>query len=150
MVVVSHGVEGVVCEEQLGHVNIYNVLYCILQGSRVSPPRFLTPRGLENSRALLCTPTSAYILVIAFPSSSLAILYSRCLEMSHCQSLGVGMPWVRVLQLPSKVPPRARITCAYLCWFVSVVELNRLPGKSGGEPCVCGTIRGPIDIQLIL
>jgi hypothetical protein len=38
MVAVSLGVEGMVCEEQEGRVNIYNVLYCILQGSRVLSP----------------------------------------------------------------------------------------------------------------
>jgi hypothetical protein len=42
MVVISLGVEGMVCEEE-GHVNVYNVLYCVLQGSEVSPPWFLTP-----------------------------------------------------------------------------------------------------------
>jgi hypothetical protein len=69
MVVVSLGVEGMVCEEE-GHVNVYNVLYCVLQGSEVSPPWFLTPQGLEISRALLHTPAFAYIPVIAFVSSS--------------------------------------------------------------------------------
>jgi hypothetical protein len=64
MVTVSLGLEGVVCEEQEGHVNIYGALYCILQGSKVSPPRFPTPLGLDNSRALLHTPTSAHILAI--------------------------------------------------------------------------------------
>jgi hypothetical protein len=61
MVVVSLGLEGVVCEEQEGRVNVYNILYYILQGSRVSPPRFLTLRGPENSQALLRTPTSVHI-----------------------------------------------------------------------------------------
>jgi hypothetical protein len=60
------------------------------------------------------------------------------------------MPWVRVLQLPSRVPPRARTACAYLSWFVFAIELNRLPGKPGGEPCVRGTVGGHVDIQLIL
>jgi hypothetical protein len=32
-----------VCEEQEGSVNIYSVLYYVLQGSRVSPPWFLIP-----------------------------------------------------------------------------------------------------------
>jgi hypothetical protein len=162
----------VVCEEQEGHVNVYNALYYILQGSGVSPPLFLIPRGLENSRALLCTPTSANIPTITFSSlswrlkksgkasekmkertmgrTSLAVLHSRHLEMSHHQSPGVNTPRVKVLPLLSKVPPREGIACAYLSWFVFVVELNRLPGKPEGEPCVCGTIGGSIDIQLTL
>jgi hypothetical protein len=74
MVVVSLGVEGVVCEEQEGHVNIYNVLYCILQEPRVSPSWFLTLRGHENIRALWCTPASTHIDVVTFISSS------RCLK----------------------------------------------------------------------
>jgi hypothetical protein len=60
------------------------------------------------------------------------------------------MPWVGVLQVPSKVPPRAGTTCAYLSWFVSIVEPIHLHGKPGGEPRVHGTIRRTIDIQLIL
>jgi hypothetical protein len=60
------------------------------------------------------------------------------------------MPRVRVLQLPSRVPPRAGTICAYLSWFVSVIELNCLLGKSGGEPVVRGTIGGHAHIQLIL
>jgi hypothetical protein len=60
------------------------------------------------------------------------------------------MPWVRVLQLPSKVPPRVGTTCAYLSWFVSIIEPNHLPGRLGGEPCEHGIIRGPVDIQMIL
>jgi hypothetical protein len=109
MVVVSLDVEGMVCDEQQGRVNVYIVLYCVLQGSRVSPPWFLTLWGLENTRVLLRTPISAYIPTIAFLSSS----------------------WC-------------------LSWFVFAVELNRLPGKPEGEPCVHGTIEAPIDIQLIL
>jgi hypothetical protein len=61
MVVVLLGVEDVVCVEQEGHANVYNILYCVLQGSGVSPPWFLTLRGLENSRVLLLTPTSSYL-----------------------------------------------------------------------------------------
>jgi hypothetical protein len=61
---------GMVCEEQERRVNIYITLYCILQGPWVSPRRFLTPWGLENNRALLRTPASAYISTIAFPLSS--------------------------------------------------------------------------------
>jgi hypothetical protein len=60
------------------------------------------------------------------------------------------MPWVRVLQLPSRVPPRVVTAYAYLSWFVSIVKLNRLPGKSGGKPYVCGTTRVSIGIPLIL
>jgi hypothetical protein len=82
--------------------------------------------------------------------TSLAVLYSKHLEMLCHQSPRVGMPRVRVLQLPSKVPPRAGIACAYLSWLVSAVELNRLPGKPGDEPCVCGTVEGSVDVQLIL
>jgi hypothetical protein len=59
MVDVSHGVEGVVCEEQEGRVNVYSVFYCVLQGFGV----------LEISRALFRTPASAYIPAITFPSS---------------------------------------------------------------------------------
>jgi hypothetical protein len=39
MVAISLGVEGVVCEEQEGCVNVYILFYCILQGSETSPPR---------------------------------------------------------------------------------------------------------------
>jgi hypothetical protein len=67
---ISLGVEGVVCEEQEGHVNVYNVLYYVLQGSRISPPWFLIPRGLENSRVLLHTMASAHIPIVAFLSLS--------------------------------------------------------------------------------
>jgi hypothetical protein len=134
MVTVSIGVEGVVCEEHKGRVNIYNTLYCILQGSGVSPPWFLTLRGLENNRALLHTLASAHIAVIAFLSSSwhlkkrgkaskkmeertmgrasLAVLYYRRLEMSHRRSLGVSTPRVRVHPLPSKIPTTAGTTSA--------------------------------------
>jgi hypothetical protein len=154
MVAVSLGVEGMVCEEQEGCVNVYNTLYCILQGSRVSPSRFLTPRGLENNRSLLCTLASAHIPVVTFPSlsyrlkkkgkaskkmkertmgrTSLAVLYSRRMEISRHQSLGVGMPRVSVLPLPCKVPPRMGTTCAYVSWFVFVTELNRLPEMPWG------------------
>jgi hypothetical protein len=69
MVDVSHGVEGVVCEEQEGRVNVYSVFYCVLQGSGVSPPQFVTLWVLEISRALFRTPASAYIPAITFPSS---------------------------------------------------------------------------------
>jgi hypothetical protein len=82
--------------------------------------------------------------------TSLALLYSGRLEMSRRQSPGVGMPWVEVLQLPSRVPPRVGTTCAYLSWFIFAIELNHLPGKPRGEPCVCGTVGGHVDIQLIL
>jgi hypothetical protein len=70
--------------------------------------------------------------------------------MLHHQSTRVGMPWVAVVQLPSRVPPRVRTACSYLSLFESAVELNCRPGKPGGEPCVCGTVRGHVDIQLIL
>jgi hypothetical protein len=80
----------------------------------------------------------------------LAVLYSRQLEMPRRPSPGVDMPQVRALQLPSRVPPKAGTACAYLSWFVSAVELNRLPGKPRGEPCMCGTIAWHVDIQLIL
>jgi hypothetical protein len=53
-----------VCEEQQRHVNIYNILYLILQGPRVSPPQFLTPWGPKNTQMLLRTPVSAHIPVI--------------------------------------------------------------------------------------
>jgi hypothetical protein len=56
------------------------------------------------------------------------------------------MPRVGVLQLPSRVPPWVRTPCAYLSWFVCVVELNRLPGKLRGQPCMHGTVRGSVDI----
>jgi hypothetical protein len=147
---------------------MYNILYCILQGSGVSPPWLLTPWGLQNNRALLCTLASAYIAIIAFLSSSwhlikggkaskkvnertmgrisLAVLYSRRMEMMRCQSPRVGMLWFEILQLPCRVPPRVGTPCAYLSWFVSTVELHRLPRKPRGEPCVHGTIRGLVDI----
>jgi hypothetical protein len=66
------------------------------------------------------------------------------------RSPGVSVPWVGVLQLPSRVPPRVGIPCAYLSWFISVIELNRLPGKLVGEPCMRVTVGGPVDVQLIL
>jgi hypothetical protein len=69
MVAISLSVEGVVCEEQEGSVSIYNVLYCILQGSGVSRPRFRISRGLENSLTLLHAPTSAHIPAVTFPPS---------------------------------------------------------------------------------
>jgi hypothetical protein len=59
------------------------------------------------------------------------------------------MPWVGVLQLLS-MPPRAGTTCAFLSWFVSVVELNRLPGKPWDEACVCGTVGVLVGIQQTL
>jgi hypothetical protein len=40
MVAISLGVEGLVCEEHDGCVNIYNDLFCKLQGSGVSLPRW--------------------------------------------------------------------------------------------------------------
>jgi hypothetical protein len=70
MTTISFDVEGMVCEEQQGHVNIYNILYLILQGPRVSPPQFLTPWGPKNTQTLLRTPVSAHIPVITFPSLS--------------------------------------------------------------------------------
>jgi hypothetical protein len=70
---ISLSVEGMVCEEQEGHVNIYNALYYILQGSGVLPPWFLIQWGLENSRGLLHTLTSTHIPIIAFLSSSLRL-----------------------------------------------------------------------------
>jgi hypothetical protein len=119
MVTVSFGVEDVVCEDQEGHVNVYSAVYYILQESEVSPPWFLIPWGLENSRTLLRTLTSTHIPAITFPLSSwqlkkrgkaskkmkerttgrtsLATLYSRHLEMSCRQFPGVGMHRVRVL-----------------------------------------------------
>jgi hypothetical protein len=48
-VVVSLDVEGVVCEEQEGHVNIYIALYYVLQGLGALPPRLLIPWGLEDT-----------------------------------------------------------------------------------------------------
>jgi hypothetical protein len=69
-VTISLGVEGVVCEEQDGRVNIYIALYCILQGFGVLSPRLLILQDLENSQALLRTLASAHMPVVAFPSSS--------------------------------------------------------------------------------
>jgi hypothetical protein len=73
-VTISLGVEGMVCEEREGRVNIYSVLYYILQGPKVSLPWFLIPWGPENTRALLRTPAFAHIPVVTFSSSS------RCLK----------------------------------------------------------------------
>jgi hypothetical protein len=72
------------------------------------------------------------------------------LGMSHRQSHGVGMPRAGVPPLPSKVPPMARTACAYLSWFVFIIELNYLPRKPRGEPCTHDTVGGPFDTQLIL
>jgi hypothetical protein len=66
--VVPLSVEGMVCEEQVGRVNIYNILYCIFP--RVSPPWFLTLWGPENTQALLRTPASAHVPAVTFLSSS--------------------------------------------------------------------------------
>jgi hypothetical protein len=63
-------VEGMVYEEQEGHVNIYSILYYILQGFEVSLPWFLTPQGIENSQALLHKTASAHKPTAAFLSSS--------------------------------------------------------------------------------
>jgi hypothetical protein len=82
--------------------------------------------------------------------TSLAVLYSRHWGSSHCQSLGVGMPWVGVLQLPSRVPPKAGTTCAYLSWSVSTVKPNHLPRNPGGKPYAGGTVGVPVDILLTL
>jgi hypothetical protein len=50
MVVVSLDIEGVVCEEQEGRVNVYNTL--LLHSARVQglATTVLTPRGPENIR----------------------------------------------------------------------------------------------------
>jgi hypothetical protein len=60
------------------------------------------------------------------------------------------MPRVRVSQLPSKVPPRAGTTYAYLSWFVSIVGLNRLPEGPRGRPCVHDIAEGPVGTLLTL
>jgi hypothetical protein len=39
MVVVSHVVEGMMCEESGRHVSVYITLCCVLQGSSALPPR---------------------------------------------------------------------------------------------------------------
>jgi hypothetical protein len=56
------------------------------------------------------------------------------------------MPQVGVLQLPNMAPPRARIACAYLSWFVPVVGLNHLHEKLKDEPCMRETVRVPVGI----
>jgi hypothetical protein len=55
---------------QEGRVNIYNALYCVLQGSKVSQPWFLKLRGLENNLVLLRTPASTHMPAVTFLSSS--------------------------------------------------------------------------------
>jgi hypothetical protein len=72
--------------------------------------------------------------------TSLAVLCSRHLGMSRRRFPGVGTPLAGVPQLPSKVPPRVVITCAYLSWFVSIARLNRLPERPEGEPCMHNTV----------
>jgi hypothetical protein len=72
MVVVSLDIEGVVCEEQVERVNVYNAL--LLHSARVRglAATVLTLRGPENIRTSLHTPTPAHIPIIAFlPPSSL-------------------------------------------------------------------------------
>jgi hypothetical protein len=75
--------------------------------------------------------------------TSLAVLHSMRWEMLRRRSPGVSMPWVGVLHLPSRVPPKAGTACAYHFWFVSATKLNFLPGKPGGKPYAHGTIRVP-------
>jgi hypothetical protein len=55
----------------------------------------------------------------------------------------VGMSRVGVVRLSSKVPPRAGTVCAFLSWFVSIVGLNRLPERPGGELFTRGNTGGP-------
>jgi hypothetical protein len=69
MVVISLSVQGMICEEQEGHVDVYIILYCVLQGSRVSPPWLLRPWGLEKRLALLAPLAFAHIPAGTFPSS---------------------------------------------------------------------------------
>jgi hypothetical protein len=83
MVAVSLGVEDMICEQQEGRVNVYNVLHCILQGSRISPPRFLTSQSPKNSQILLGTPVFTHIPTVAFPSSS-----SRLKKMGETKGQG--------------------------------------------------------------
>jgi hypothetical protein len=70
IVAISLGVEGVVCEEQEGRVNVYIALYCILLGPKVSLSRFLAPRGIENNQALFRTPAAAHMPIVDLSSSS--------------------------------------------------------------------------------
>jgi hypothetical protein len=68
MVVVSLGVEGVICEEQEGRVNVYITL--LLHFVRVwgLTATVLTPWGRENSEMSSHTPMSTLIPTVAFPS----------------------------------------------------------------------------------
>jgi hypothetical protein len=69
-VVISLGVEGIVCEEQEGRVNVYNAL--LLHSARVQghTATVLTPQGPENSRTSSRTPVFAHIPDVAFPLPS--------------------------------------------------------------------------------
>jgi hypothetical protein len=50
-------------------VNVYNALYCVLQGPGVSPPRLLTLWVLENNQVLLRTSASDHIPIVILLSS---------------------------------------------------------------------------------
>jgi hypothetical protein len=56
-------------EEQEVRVNVYNAVYCILQGLGDPPPRLLIPWGLEDTRTYLHTPTSSHVPAIVLLSS---------------------------------------------------------------------------------
>jgi hypothetical protein len=50
------------------------------------------------------------------------------------------MPWVGVPRLPSMAPPKVGTAYAYLSWSVLITKPNRLPRRSGDEPCACGNV----------
>jgi hypothetical protein len=55
--VISLDVEGVVCEEQEGRVNVYNALLLHSVRVRGLTATVLTPQGPEKSQTSSCTPT---------------------------------------------------------------------------------------------
>jgi hypothetical protein len=67
---ITFGVEGVVCEEPEGHLNVYNALLLHSAMVRGLAATVLTLRGPENSRKSLRTPASTHIPAIDFPSPS--------------------------------------------------------------------------------
>jgi hypothetical protein len=54
------------------------------------------------------------------------------------------MPWIGVVQVSNKVPPRAGTVGAFLSWFVSIVGLNHLPERPGAKLFTRGNTRGPV------
>jgi hypothetical protein len=63
--------------------------------------------------------------------------------------LGVGTPWVELLQLPSMAPPMVGSTFAYLSSFILGVRPNHPLGRPGGESTerdITGVFAGTLPI----